>query len=210
MVNRKSLRDQGRRATRLLGVVAVAASLAVVGGSIASAVPSGGPPTAEEPALATPSPTETAPATSTPATSAPPATSTGVQADPTSPQARQGLVNTVRSNATGACLDDSSLGLRGFACNGLVFQKWDVIQLDFAQFELQSISTGRCLDHSNDYGLRTVDCNNGSWQKWNIVNKNGGLEIMNRATNKCLDDSNLGVRVISCNSTVHQRWSLGP
>ncbi|OFE10818.1 hypothetical protein A5N83_00620 [Rhodococcus sp. 1139] len=120
------------------------------------------------------------------------------------------FVNSLRSNATGACLDDSSLGLRGFACNGLIFQKWNVDQADIAQFKIQSNSTGRCLDHSNENGLRTVDCNGLNWQKWNITNKNGGLEVRNRQTGKCLDDSNLGVRAISCNDTIYQRWSLNP
>lgn len=204
MVCRKSMRGSRRSATRLLGVVAIAASLALAGGSIASAVPDAAQPITEESTEATPSSPETSPTTSLP-----PTTSPGVQGDPSEMQALA-FVNTLTSNATGACLDDSSLGLRGFACNGLIFQKWNVDQADWAQFKIQSRSTNRCLDHSNENGLRTVDCNQLNWQKWNITNKNGGLEIMNRQTGKCLDDSNLGIRAISCNNTIYQRWSLNP
>ncbi|WP_442971880.1 ricin-type beta-trefoil lectin domain protein [Rhodococcus sp. WMMA185] len=127
---------------------------------------------------------------------------------PTPEAKAAGLINTIRSNATGACLDSSSFGVRGFPCNGLAYQRWNVSQLDFAQFELESHGTWQCLDHNDAYGLRTSECRTLSTnQKWNITNK-GGLEIRNRATNKCLDDSALGVRVITCNDTVYQRWSL--
>ncbi|OFE10896.1 hypothetical protein A5N83_00215 [Rhodococcus sp. 1139] len=114
----------------------------------------------------------------------------------------------MQSRATGACLDDSSMGLRGFGCNGLDFQRWNFMMVGDIYYRIQNMSTTRCLDHSNEYGLRTVNCNAGAYQTWRVVTFSGGIEVQNFGTGKCLDDSNLGVRAINCNGTVHQRWNF--
>ena len=204
LVGYKPRRRYRNSVGRLFGAVALASVLAVSGATLASAEPSATPSTTEE-AVEPPS------ASGAPTTSVAPTTTPESQTGTPTPEARAAaaLVNAIRSNATGACLDYSSFGTRGFACNGTPFQMWNVTQQDFAQFELQNLPTGRCLDHSIAYGLRTIDCNNGMFQKWNITDK-GGLEIMNRGTNQCLDDSSYGVRVVPCNNLVFQRWGLIP
>lgn len=192
-----SRRGRHKSAVRIFGVLATAFTFAFTGLGTASAAP--------EPTTSAPTPT----VTDNP--SAPPELTTTPHAEANAPEiSLTALVNYVRANATGACLDDSSYGLRAFPCNNTKFQRWNVAQQDFAQFEIQSLSTGRCLDDSQAYGLRTVDCNKMSYQMWNITSKSGGLEIMNRATNRCLDDSGLGLRAIGCNNGTYQKWSLNP
>ncbi|WP_139277701.1 RICIN domain-containing protein [Rhodococcus marinonascens] len=227
ILNHSSWQGHRTGAARFFGAVAVAATLTVTGASIAGAAPSVAPSTTEEAAESAPASelpatsvapstteeaAESAPASELPTTSVVPTETPEDQAEKSSSalEALAALTNTVRSNATGACLDDSSFGLRALPCNGLTYQRWNLIQFDhIAQFEIQSLSTGRCLDDST-FGLRTVDCNNQSYQRWAIFSKTGGVEISNRATLKCLDDSGLGLRAIACNDGQFQKWGITP
>lgn len=200
MVNRRSWFGHNK-AVRFLGVVAVVSTLAVSGATIASAAPS-------EP-TAVPSASEEAsdPSLVTPTSSSTPATTTEEQSDsPGDVQARGVGISQWQNKGTGRCLDDSSLGLRTFPCNGLVFQQWRTRQFDFVYIEFYNNNTGRCLDDS-DFGLRTVSCNGGGWQYWVVRNTSSGIEIQNRYTLRCLDDSGAGLRTYSCNGGIWQRWN---
>ena len=128
----------------------------------------------------------------------------------------------------GNCLDDSAqFGLRTYPCNGGVWQKWRVINLDNLGYaQLQNQSTLNCLDWSPQYGLRTFPCYansfNGGWQKWMMVNRTmpsgpQGFEsvLLNgypNSPNQCLDNSQFGVRGYACNGPSqdagYQGWSL--
>lgn len=83
-------------------------------------------------------------------------------------------------------------------------------------FRNESFS-GRCLDDSNAYGLRAYPCNGSAYQKWQSLITETNLDhwrywigapagLRNHLTNRCLDDSSLGLRTFGCNGTVFQRW----
>lgn len=206
---RNSFKRRRTGPTRLMGVIAVIATLAMTGAGFAGADPSNAPTPTED--VVVPSEGVVVPSSSSemPLTTSPvPSVASEVSPAPPAPEARTGFV-ALRSRATGACLDDSSFGLRGFGCNGLDFQRWNVIFTGDAYYRIQNMATGRCLDDSS-YGFRTVDCNGGQWQLWSIIKQgSNGSEIKNRfGTTRCVDDSNLGVRTLPCNGTVYQRWDL--
>ena len=187
---------------RLFGAVALASVLAVSGATLASAEPSASPSTTEEavePPSASGAPTASVAPTTTPESQ------TGT---PTLEALAAGRVNTVQNRVTWACLDDSSLGLRGFPCNGLDFQRWNFTLVGDVYYRVQNISNGRCLDHSDAYGLRTLSCNGGGYQLWSVLDLGNGIELRNAQSGSCLDDSNLGVRAIGCNGGQYQRWNL--
>jgi hypothetical protein len=69
---------------------------------------------------------------------------------------------------TGLCLDDSSVGLRGYSCNGLDYQNWYATDNYDGSFVLQNVQTGLCLDDSFHSGLRGYPCNGLDYQWWNI------------------------------------------
>lgn len=75
-------------------------------------------------------------------------------------------------------------------------------------YDIQNMETGRCLDHSNEYGLRTLTCTGVGYQRWTVVDLGNGIEIRNAMTGACLDDSGLGLRAIRCNGGQFQRWNL--
>lgn len=125
--------------------------------------------------------------------------------------------------------------LRGFPCGQGNYdggwQKWKVIALANGYAQLQNSATNLCLDDStrsdgSDY-LRGFPCYpnsfNGGWQGWRIVNRtraNGYYEqvLQNRATGRCLDDSNAGLngtdllRGYPCNGSSqdagYQGWDI--
>lgn len=199
---RNSFKRRRTGSTRLMGVIAVIATLAVTGAGFAGAAPSNAPTPTED--VVVPASSSETPST----TSAAPSVTPEVSPAPTAPEARAGFV-ALQSRATGACLDDSSFGLRGFGCNGLDFQRWNIMFTGDVYYRIQNMATGRCLDDSSN-GFRTVDCNGGQWQLWSIIKQgSNGSEIKNRfGTTRCVDDSNLGVRTLPCNGTVYQRWNL--
>ncbi|WP_084721693.1 RICIN domain-containing protein [Rhodococcus marinonascens] len=231
-MNRNSQREhesrQGHRtgAARFFGAVAVAATLAVTGASIAGAAPSVAPSTTEEAAESAPAselPTtsvapstteeaaESAPASELPTTSVVPTETPEDQAEKSSSalEALAGRINTVQNRVTGACLDNSSFGLRAFSCNGLDFQRWNFLFTDDLVYVVQNLSTGLCLDHSTQNGLRALGCNTGSVsQRWVVMDLGNGIQFQTVLNNNCLDDSGLGLRAISCNGGQYQRWNL--
>ncbi|MEU5879764.1 RICIN domain-containing protein [Spirillospora sp. NPDC047279] len=116
---------------------------------------------------------------------------------------------TLQNRFTRACLDDSfEYGLRGFPCNGFDFQRWNTILRGDASWTVTNLATGRCLDHSDEYGLRSIVCNGNAHQEWIILDTGGALELRNRKTRLCLDDSQVGVRGFPCNSLDYQRWNF--
>lgn len=118
-----------------------------------------------------------------------------------------GYVNTIKNRSTGRCIDDSSIGLRSFSCNGLQYQRFLTTQIGFADFTLTNQATLRCLDDSS-YGLRSIGCNGGTYQKWYLQDNGNGVEVRNTQTNRCIDDSSYGLRSFSCNGLQYQRWNF--
>lgn len=143
------------------------------------------------------------------------------------------------NNSTGRCMDDSiDAGhadgnlLRGFPCLQSSYdggwQKWKVIALSNGYAQLRNGATNLCLDDStrtdgSDY-LRGFPCLPPSftagWQGWRIVNRTtaaGSYEqvLQNRATGRCLDDSNGGpdgadlLRGFSCSGLSQDRGYQG-
>ncbi|MFC9973172.1 ricin-type beta-trefoil lectin domain protein [Spirillospora sp. NPDC127200] len=149
-------------------------------------------------------------------------TSASAQAPPTSPKRTASTTSapgkyqaanrvlTLQNRFTQACLDNShAYGLRGFPCNGLDFQRWNIILRSNIGSTVTNIATNRCLDDSNEYGLRAITCNgHPGHQEWIVIDNGGYLELRNRQTYRCLDDSPLGVRTHSCNSQDYQRWKF--
>ncbi|MGI5167176.1 RICIN domain-containing protein [Spirillospora sp. CA-253888] len=115
----------------------------------------------------------------------------------------------MQNRFTQACLDDSrAYGLRGFPCNGLDFQRWNTVERQWGMWTVENVATGHCLDDSNEYGLRAITCNGYPHQMWTLQDRGGYLELWNRQTRRCLDDSPVGVRSFSCNGQDYQRWNF--
>ncbi len=116
----------------------------------------------------------------------------------------------LRNKATGACVDDSRLGLRAFPCNGTNFQHWfEYAVEDPNRYTFTNSETQNCLDDSS-LGLRALRCNDTNYQKWSMYLVGPGRQIVlrNVATGGCLDDSSYGLRTFECNNTDFQVWSV--
>ncbi|WP_405656455.1 helix-turn-helix domain-containing protein [Streptomyces sp. RK9] len=72
---------------------------------------------------------------------------------------------------------------------------------------LVSRATGNCLDDSLDKGLRSYACNGMPYQWWTVNRSaDGGRQLRNHATGKCLDDGGKGLRTVPCGAAPSQRW----
>ncbi|MCX5205102.1 RICIN domain-containing protein [Streptomyces sp. NBC_00237] len=119
-------------------------------------------------------------------------------------------VQIFKNRATGSCLDDSEYNLRALPCGAdNPHQRWTVYDKGGDFRVLKNVATGRCLDDSNEEGLRTFDCGNGAepYQRWKRRGWQGGIELLNEATGRCLDHSHEGLRTFGCNGgQPYQLW----
>ncbi|MFF4578842.1 RICIN domain-containing protein [Streptomyces sp. NPDC001373] len=99
-------------------------------------------------------------------------------------------VQTLRNEATSACLDDSEYGVRTHACLGNDHQKWNVHRWADGTRELRNLKTGRCLTDHPVGQARPHPCDKAKDQSW-IVHRypDGAVELKNQQTGRCLDDS---------------------
>lgn len=107
--------------------------------------------------------------------------------------------------ATGSCLDDSEYGLRGYACNGGVYQKWSVRNWPDKTRQLKNLATGECL-YDDGVTLDTRPCNSSRQQSWFVYRNGDRLTFQSQATGECLDDSQWGLRTVQCNGGRNQTW----
>ncbi|MER5883189.1 RICIN domain-containing protein [Streptomyces sp. NPDC001941] len=114
-------------------------------------------------------------------------------------------VETYGNMATGSCLDDSQYGLRGYACNGGVYQKWNVHKWADNTRQFRNLATNECL-YDDGVTLDTRACNSSRQQSWFVFVKGDKLTFQSQATGECLDDSQFGLRTIRCNGGVNQTW----
>ncbi|KQX46290.1 MULTISPECIES: RICIN domain-containing protein [unclassified Streptomyces] len=116
------------------------------------------------------------------------------------------VVQTFGNMATGSCLDDSQqFGLRGYGCNGGVYQKWNVHVWGDGTRQLRNLATNECL-YDDGYTLATRACNSSREQSW-FAHKNGDrVTFESQATGECLDDSEYGLRTIQCYYNRNQTW----
>ncbi|MGW4518472.1 RICIN domain-containing protein [Streptomyces sp. NPDC004393] len=93
----------------------------------------------------------TAPATATPA---------GTHTPSAAPE-RVAVAHSLRSKATGLCLDDSfAYSLRTTRCNGLNWQKFEFVPTgSFGTYVLRNQATGRCVHDSPSRGISARPCN---------------------------------------------------
>ncbi|MEU8892626.1 ricin-type beta-trefoil lectin domain protein [Streptomyces sp. NPDC048442] len=120
-------------------------------------------------------------------------------------------VQTFKNRATGACLDDSQHGLRPMPCGPAdnPHQRWTVYDKGGNVRVLKNVATGACLDDSDEHGLRAFACGDGTekYQRWQRRAWKGGVELLNQATGRCLDDSHEGLRTFACNGgQPYQLW----
>lgn len=72
-----------------------------------------------------------------------------------------------------------------------------------------SRATGACLDDSLDKGTRSFPCNGMSYQRWTVrTAADGGTQLRNHATGKCLDHGADGLRTGPCGPAATQRWAV--
>jgi hypothetical protein len=114
-------------------------------------------------------------------------------------------VETYGNMATGSCLDDSQYGLRGYACNGGVYQKWNVHKWADDTRQFRNLATNECL-YDDGVTLDTRACNSSKQQSWFVFHNGDKLTFQSQATGECLDDSQYGLRTIRCNGGVNQAW----
>ncbi|MFJ4184797.1 RICIN domain-containing protein [Kitasatospora sp. NPDC089509] len=117
--------------------------------------------------------------------------------------------NTLKSVATGKCVDDSNYGLRDFGCQDpygqyAAFQQFLLLVQPNGSVVIQNKATGKCVDDSN-YGLRDFGCQDqsgqyaGFQQFWPIPGSAPNTTVFQSvATGKCIDDSNYGLRDFGC------------
>ncbi|MGW3266151.1 RICIN domain-containing protein [Streptomyces sp. NPDC001056] len=112
--------------------------------------------------------------------------------------------------ATGGCLDDSfAYGFRGFDCNGLDFQNWNVhIWQGDGTRQFRNIATGRCWYGGVPEGAHpyTTDCDSSKEQSWWVYPRGDRVSFENQATGLCLDDSEYGLRMLKCTQNRNQTW----
>ncbi|WAZ22755.1 RICIN domain-containing protein [Streptomyces cinnabarinus] len=121
-------------------------------------------------------------------------------------------VQSFRSRATFACLDDSSEhGLRTTICHNNSHQKWTVHVWADGTRRMRNHATGLCLADYPDGDASTQPCDQGKDESW-IVHRfpNGDVELKNQKTGRCLDDSEHGLRTFPCgthtNPSLYQSW----
>jgi Ricin-type beta-trefoil lectin domain-like len=108
---------------------------------------------------------------------------------------------------SGKCLDDTSNGFRMWACNGTNPQKWIQLNWNDGTVRFQNVNTGRCIDHTYDFGLRTWGCNSGQNQSWWVRLWNDGTRTyQNQGTGLCLYDSTAGLRMATCSDVEAASW----
>ncbi|MFE6710790.1 RICIN domain-containing protein [Streptomyces sp. NPDC057695] len=116
------------------------------------------------------------------------------------------VVQTFANMATGSCLDDSQqYGLRGYGCNGGVYQKWNVHVWGDATRQLRNLATNECL-FDDGYTLDTRACNSSREQSWFAHKRGDRVTFESQATGECLDDSHFGLRTIPCSFNLNQTW----
>ncbi|MEU7043718.1 RICIN domain-containing protein [Streptomyces varsoviensis] len=117
-------------------------------------------------------------------------------------------VQTFGNMFTGSCLDDSEYGLRGYQCNGGVYQDWSVHVWNYGTRQLRNVATNRCL-YDDGYTLATRGCDSSPQQSWWITHHRAdSISFQSQATGECLDDSEYELRTIGCagGSNDHQLW----
>ncbi|MCB8900989.1 MULTISPECIES: RICIN domain-containing protein [unclassified Streptomyces] len=116
------------------------------------------------------------------------------------------VVQTFANMATGSCLDDSQqYGLRGYACNGGVYQKWNVHVWGDGTRQLRNLATNECL-FDDGFTLDTRGCNSSREQSWFAHKSGDRVTFQSQATGECLDDSQYGLRTIQCYYNRNQTW----
>ncbi|MGW5249773.1 RICIN domain-containing protein [Streptomyces sp. NPDC004129] len=124
----------------------------------------------------------TAPATATPA---------GTHTRSAAPE-RVAVAHSLRSKATGLCLDDSfAYSLRTTRCNGLNWQKFEFVPTgSFGTYVLRNQATGRCVHDSPSRGISARPCNYSYLnQRWYISPPWGTEPLLrNTATWRCIDN----------------------
>ncbi|MEV5572324.1 ricin-type beta-trefoil lectin domain protein [Spirillospora sp. NPDC052269] len=111
--------------------------------------------------------------------------------------------------ATGGCLDDSfAYGFRGFSCNGMAFQNWNVHIWGDGTRELKNLATGRCIWGGGAELSRpsTGNCDASKGQSWWTYSRGDQVSFQNQATGLCMDDSEYGLRMLKCNYNRYQTW----
>ncbi|MEV5971257.1 RICIN domain-containing protein [Streptomyces sp. NPDC051921] len=134
---------------------------------------------------------------------------------PGTAEAREAVdtVQTFRSRATFACLDDSTAhGLRTTLCYGNSHQTWTVHVWADGTRRMQNHATRLCLADFPDGDASTQPCDEGKDESW-IVHRypNGDIELKNQKTGRCLDDStDHGLRTFPCGThtspSPYQTW----
>ncbi|MFD9246508.1 RICIN domain-containing protein [Streptomyces sp. NPDC059556] len=116
------------------------------------------------------------------------------------------VVQTFANMATGSCLDDSQqFGLRGYGCNGGVYQKWNVHVWGDGTRQLRNLATNECL-FDDGFTLATHACNSTREQSWFAHKSGDRVTFQSQATGECLDDSQYGLRTIPCSYNRNQTW----
>ncbi|MEV7675282.1 RICIN domain-containing protein [Streptomyces sp. NPDC088752] len=116
------------------------------------------------------------------------------------------VVQTFGNMATGSCLDDSrQYGLRGYGCNGGVYQRWNVHVWNDGTRQFRNVATGECL-YDDGVTLDTRACNSSREQSWFVYKSGDRVTFQSQATGECLDDSRYGLRTIGCNGGRNQTW----
>ncbi|MFD0264989.1 RICIN domain-containing protein [Streptomyces sp. NPDC127106] len=106
------------------------------------------------------------------------------------PTAAADTVQTLRNDATSACLDDSEHGVRTYTCLGNDHQKWNVHRWADGTRELRNIKTGRCLTGGPAGQVTPYPCDKAKDQSWFVHRyPDGAVELRNQQTGLCLDDS---------------------
>lgn len=132
---------------------------------------------------------------------------TGALAAAGAPARADDAIQSLRNQATGRCMDDTSNGFRTWSCNGSSPQLWNVHVWGDGTRQLRNNNTGRCIEDT-DNGFRTVNCNSSPEQSWWVkVWGDGTVRFQNQHTQRCIDDSSLGFRTWACNDTQYQSWS---
>ncbi|WP_052591712.1 RICIN domain-containing protein [Luteipulveratus mongoliensis] len=115
-------------------------------------------------------------------------------------------VQTFMNGMSADCIDDSDQGLRMMDCESdNPHQQWEVRKWNDNTRQLKNVATGRCLDHSNQYGVRTFTCHDPSsdfskFQSWTVDHKSGsagdgeasGISLTNQATGTRLAEEGSG------------------
>lgn len=124
-----------------------------------------------------------------PAQAAEPVTTTQARANESTALAAS--VQTFKNLQTARCLENpAGFGdmVQAYPCNSANDQRWTVYQIGSFR-ELRNYATGRCLDHSQEYGVRAIRCNGWNWQRWLPHRASDGtIFLVNKATALCLGD----------------------